>query len=105
MSVARRGEIWLIDLGFSAKVRPALILSVEPEDHERAIVSYVPRTTALRGTRFEVDHRGAGFDPGAFDAQGIGGIPHAKLVRRLATVDASTLARVEQAVRLWLGLT
>ena len=105
MSVARRGEIWLIDLGYSAKVRPGLILSVEPADHERAIVSYVPRTTAVRGTRFEVDHRAPGFDPGAFDAQGIGGIPHARLVRRLAAVDAPTLARVEQAVRAWLGLS
>ncbi len=104
MSVARRGEIWLIDLGFSAKVRPGLILNVEPADHERAIATYVPRTTAVRGTRFEVERRSPGFDPGAFDAQGIGGIPHAKLIRRLASVDAPTLARVENAVRLWLGL-
>jgi hypothetical protein len=77
VSPAQRGEIWLIDLGMVAKTRPALILSVAFDDRERAVFTYVPRTTVLRGTRFEVPHtaRGfdpGGFDPGGFDAQGIG---------------------------------
>lgn len=104
MPVARRGEIWLIDLGYAAKVRPGLVLSVAFEDHERAIVTFVPRTTAVRGTRFEVPHRAHGLDPGAFDAQGISGVPEAKLVRQLASVDAKTLADTEAAVRRWLAL-
>ena len=105
MPVARRGEIWLIDLGYVAKTRPGLVLSVAFEDHERAIVTYVPRTTANRGTRFEIDHRAAGFDVGVFDAQGIGGVPAAKLVRKLGSVEARTLTAVEDAVRTWLGLS
>jgi mRNA interferase MazF len=104
MPIARRGEIWLIDLGYTAKMRPALVLSVAFEDRERAIVTYVPRTTALRGTRFEVGHRSPGFDPGAFDAQGIGGVPEVKLVRKLGIADATTVLAVEEAVRRWLGL-
>jgi mRNA interferase MazF len=104
MPIARRGEIWLIDLGYVAKIRPAVVLSIAVEDHERAIVSFVPRTTAVRGTRFEVAHRGVGFDPGVFDAQGITGAPDAKFVRKLGTVDATTLLAVEDAVRRWLGL-
>jgi hypothetical protein len=58
---AERGEIWLIDLGMAAKTRPAVVLSVAYDDRERAVVSYVPRTTALRGTRFEVPHTARGF--------------------------------------------
>ena len=104
MPHARRGEIWLIDLGYAAKTRPAVVLSIGVEDHERAIVTFVPRTTALRGTRFEVTHQARGFDPGAFDAQGIGGAPAAKFIRKLGMVDAVTLSGVENAVRLWLGL-
>ena len=104
MPVAGRGEIWLIDLGYAAKVRPALVLSIGPDVSERAVVTYVPRTTALRGTRFEVAHRAPGFEPGGFDAQGLGGIPEAKLLRRLGTADPATLRNVENAVRLWLGL-
>lgn len=104
MPVARRGEIWLIDLGYAAKVRPALVLSIAFEDHERALVTFVPRTTMARGTRFETKHHAPGFDPGVFDAQGISGVPEAKLIRKIGVVDAKTLADVEVTVRRWLAL-
>jgi hypothetical protein len=35
---AKRGEIWMADLGLAAKVRPVLVLSVAYEGQERAIV-------------------------------------------------------------------
>ena len=104
MAEATRGEIWLVDLGVVGKTRPALILSVPPLDNERALVAFVPRTTQLRGTRFEVPHQARGFDPGGFDAQGIGSVPHVRLIRRLGSVDAPTFARVETAVKAWLGV-
>ncbi len=99
-----RGEIWLVDLGMAQKVRPAVVLSAAYLDHERALITYVPRTTSLRKTRFEVSHEARGFDPGAFDAQSIGTTPAAKLIRRIATLDAETLSKVEDAVRSWLSL-
>jgi mRNA interferase MazF len=99
-----RGDIWLVDLGLAQKIRPAVILSVAYLDHERALVTYVPRTTSLRDTRFEVSHQAKGFDPGAFDAQSIGTMPAVKLVRRIAVLDAATLDKVEDAVRRWLDL-
>ena len=105
MSQTHRGEIWMIDLGMAAKPRPALILSVAPVENERALLSYVPRTTSLRGTRFEVVHSARGFDAGGFDAQGLGTVPSVRLMRRMGTVDAATLARVEAVVKAWLGLT
>jgi mRNA interferase MazF len=87
-----RGDIWLVDLGLAQKVRPAVILSIAFLDHERALVTYVPRTTSLRRTRFEVPHEARGFDPGAFDAQSVGTIPTVKLVRRIATLNEPVLA-------------
>lgn len=104
MPVARRGEIWLIDLSYAAKVRPTVVLRIAFEDHERAIVTYVPRTTAPRGTRFEVPHQGPGFDPGVFDAQRIAGVPAAKLVRKPGVVNAQTMHAVEKTMSRWLGL-
>jgi mRNA interferase MazF len=104
MAASERGEILLIDWGMAAKMRPALVLSVPIQDHERALVTYVPRTTALRGTRFEVKHVARGFDLGAFDAQGIGSIPHTKLIRRLGVIDTATMQSVERAICLWLGI-
>lgn len=104
MPQAQRGELWLIDLGMVQKARPCLILSIAYLDHERAVVTYVPRTTSLRGTRFEVTHEGRGMDAGAFDAQGIGSIPVVKLQRRLGLVDPAVVGNVELAVKQWLSL-
>jgi mRNA interferase MazF len=99
-----RGEIWLIDLGLAQKHRPAVIMSIAYLDHERALVAYVPRTTSLRGSRFEVAHQAQGFLPGAFEVQSLGSVPVVKLVRRIGKLDAATLAKVENTLRLWLGL-
>ena len=49
-----RGEVWVVDLGMAAKVRPAVVLSVPPSDTDRALVTVVPHTTSVRGSRFEV---------------------------------------------------
>jgi mRNA interferase MazF len=48
------GEVWLVDLGLAAKVRPCLILSDYPADDELALVVVVPNTTAVRGSRWEL---------------------------------------------------
>ena len=99
-----RGEIWLVDLGLAAKMRPALILSVEFRDDERAVHTYVARTTSLRGGRFEVPHTGALFKPGAFDAQNLGTVPEAKLIKLLTRLNDHTLEQVEAAVARWLDI-
>ena len=99
-----RGDIWLIDLGFAQKTRPAVVLSVAYLDHERAVVTYVARTTSLRGTRFEVPHEERNFKSGAFDAQSIGTVPVAKLIKKIGVLDDSMLAHVEATVRAWLKL-
>ena len=104
MPKARRGEIWIADLGMVAKVRPVLIMSVEYNEQERAVVTCVIRTTSVRGTAYEVPHESRGMPAGAFDAQGLTSIPDVKLERRLGYVDQSTMDKVEDAICAWLGL-
>lgn len=104
MSRAQRGEIWLVDLGMVAKTRPVLILSVAYIEQERSLVTFIPRTTSGRGTRFEVPHTGRGFDAGVFDAQGVATVPTVQLIRRLGVIDSPTLAQIETALKHWLGL-
>jgi mRNA interferase MazF len=104
MQKAQRGELWVIDLGMVQKSRPCLILSVTFLDHERAVVTYVPRTTSVRYTRFEVPHQVRGMETGAFDPQGIGSIPIIKLERCLGTVEKECVEEVERAVKAWLAL-
>jgi mRNA-degrading endonuclease toxin of MazEF toxin-antitoxin module len=102
---AVRGEIWLADLGTIQKTRPVLVLSVAYKDEERAVVTFVGRTTSLRGTEYEVAHSAPRFSPGAFDAQGLNTMAEVQLIRRLCVCDAATLAKVEAAVLKWLGLS
>jgi mRNA interferase MazF len=101
---AHRGELWIIDLGLAQKTRPCLILSTSYLDHERAVVTYVPRTTSVRHTGFEVPREMRGLDPGAFDAQGIGSIPIVKRERCMGTVERTLVGQVEAAVKRWLAL-
>ncbi len=105
MQEARRGELWIIDLGMVQKSRPCLVLSINYLEHERAVVAYVPRTLSLRQTRFEVLHQMKGLEQGAFDAQGIGSIPSVKLERRIGIVDPRIVEQVEAALKLWLALS
>lgn len=100
----KRGEVWLVDLGMSAKVRPCLVLSVPIEDADRALVTLVPYTTATRSSRFECALRVPFLKEGAFDAQGIVTVPTVKLLRRLGALQAEQLRKIEEAVAAWLGL-
>ena len=81
MTAPRRGEVWLVDLGMVAKVRPALIISVPAADTDRALATLVPHTTSVRGSRFEAVVSVPFLKSGAFDAQNVITIPHAKLLR------------------------
>ena len=83
MTAACRGEVWLVDLGLAAKIRPCLVMSVPTEDADRVLVTVVPHTTALRGSRFEVTVSARYLKAGGFDAQGIVTIPAVRLIRRL----------------------
>ncbi len=104
MPIARRGEVWQVDLGLAAKVRPALVLSVPFLDEERALYAIIPHTTAPRNTRFEVSLTVPGLAAGVFDVQGLRSVPPTVLVRRLALLTPEQLAPVESTVKLWLNL-
>ncbi len=99
-----RGEIWLADLGYLGKIRPVLIMSISPGDDDRALVTYVIRTTSLRGTAYELPHTSPGMKPGAFDAQGLGTTDRSRFIRRISVVDSVTLTAIENRVKAWLGL-
>jgi len=99
-----RGEVWLVDLGLVAKVRPCLVISVLALDQDRALVTLVPHTTSARGSRFEVNVKVKFLRAGVFDAQNLVTIPEAKLMRKLGVLPAEQLTLVEVAVRTWLNL-
>ena len=104
MKAPQRGEVWLVDLGMAAKVRPAVVISVPADDSDRALVTLVPHTTSPRGSRFEVAVGVPFLRTGVFDAQNLITIPHAKLVRTLGRLSVVQLGAVERVVCTWLGI-
>lgn len=104
MANPNRGEVWLVDLGYAAKVRPCLVASIPALDQDRALCTLVPHTTSPRGSRFEIELRVRFLREGAFDSQNLVTIPHAKLIRKLGLVSSEQLTAIEDRVRFWLGL-
>lgn len=100
----QRGEVWLVDLGLAAKVRPCLILSVPTINDERVLVTAIAHTTSPRKTRFEVEISSKFLRTGVFDAQNLITVPTATLIRKLGILNPSQVSSVENAVRLWQGL-
>ncbi len=56
----------MVDLGMAAKVRPGVVLSVPPEEADRALDTLVPHTTAVRRSKFEVSVPVRFLRPGEF---------------------------------------
>ena len=100
----RRGEVWLVDLGLAAKIWPWLVLGARSADEDRSLVTVVPHTTSLRGTRYEVSPSVRFLRPRAFDALGIVTLPTVRLMKHLGTLSSEQLQTVVRAVCLWLGI-
>ena len=99
----RRGEVWLFDLGMTAKTRPVLVVSVDYGDSDRAVVTVVPHTTELRQSRFEIPIKAAFLRPGAFLVQGVSTYPKAWAIRKLGNLNGSQLQAVTDQLADWLG--
>jgi mRNA interferase MazF len=99
------GEIWRVDFGLAAKVRPALILSDYPEDNELALLVVVPHTTAVRGNRWELNVPKPFLkSPGIFHLQQIQPISLARFEARLGVLTQDEFKKVKEALVLLLNL-
>ena len=101
--VPRRGEVWLFDCGMAEKVRPVLVLSIPFGDSDRAVVTVVFHSTALRSSEFEVKVDAPFLKQGAFIAQSIATYPTARAIRRLGRLTEEQFRAVEAGVFRWLG--
>ena len=104
MPDARHGEIWTVDLGMAAKVRPCLLLTGFPADEELALITVLPHTTSLRGNRWELVIPKPFLKPGAFHLQQIQSVSVARLVRKLGAVTDQEWNQVQQKIRARLSL-
>ena len=99
-----RGEVWQVDFGITAKVRPALVISVPYADEDRALIGVVPHTTATRGSQFEVVVPVRFLEEGAFLVQGLQALPPKFFLRRLGILSPDQIQSVEDCLCGWLGM-
>jgi mRNA interferase MazF len=106
MTNFKRGDIVLVDLGYVAKVRPAVVVSISQADSQRNMSVVAPITTEKRGGESEV-----AFPKPRWLAQesvvnliAIVGVDNAKIGRVLGEVPARTLAAVDDGLARMLGL-
>ena len=104
MPAVNRGEVWLIDFGMAAKVRPALLLTGDPADHELDLVTVLLHTTALRGNRWELSIPKPFLRPGAFHLQQIQTVSTVKLERKLGAPTEVEMNRVFDAIAERMGM-
>jgi mRNA-degrading endonuclease toxin of MazEF toxin-antitoxin module len=102
--VPERGEVWQVDFGITQKVRPALVISIQYADTDRALIGVIPHTRATRGSQFEVVIPVRFLDPGAFLVQGIQALPPKYFLRRLGALTAAELRQIEDRLLLWQGI-
>lgn len=100
----KRGEIWQVDFGITAKVRPALVISVPYARDDRALIGVIPHTTATRGSHFEVVLNTYFLSEGAFLVQGLQALPPKYFLRRLGTLTDIQMLHVEKVLSGWLGM-
>lgn len=106
MRSALPGEIWRVDFGLAAKVRPALILSDFPRDDELALLLVIPHTTAVRGNRWELNIPKPFLkSPGVFHLQQVQPISLARFESRLGALTPDELKRVKLSLVQLLNLS
>lgn len=105
MPVAKPGEVWVVDLGMAAKVRPCLVLTPQPKSDELDVFTVVAHTKSLRGNRWEVAVPKPFLDgQGAFDVQRVATVASVKLERKLGQLTPEELDRVLDQLADRLGI-
>ncbi|RKU10525.1 transcriptional regulator [Candidatus Poribacteria bacterium] len=100
------GEIWLADLGLTAKTRPVLVVSRYDPDPPRSLIIYIPLTTQCRESPYEIALPRLRFlnQQSYVNVQGLGSIETVRLERRLGKLPESVMIEIKNTIRFVLDL-
>ena len=113
MADARRGEIWLIDLGEpigreQGRQRPALVVSSDEWNRHAGVITVLPLTRTKHGlpTRLEIEpDRDDGLDETSYArCEDIRSVSERRLVHRVGTVDMRTMQEAGAIIRTFLEI-
>ncbi len=100
------GDVFMLDLGFSGKIRPVVIVSREDPQAPRALSVFVPLTKESRGGKYEVPMpRVPWLKLQSYaNVLGMGAAEWHELTDRRGRFDAATVAQIKDAIRWMLDL-
>ncbi len=106
MTSFSRGDVVVVDLGMSAKVRPCVVVSIGKPDSQRNMSVVVPMTTEIRGGECEVRFPKPPWlrQESAVNVLGIAGVDNSKIERRISTFPAGKMLEIESALKRLFGL-
>ena len=99
------GEIWRIDLGLTAKVRPCLVMSDYPAADELALMLVIPHTTAVRHNRWEFACTKPFLKPGVFHLQQIQPVSLNRFEAKLGTLASNEFQALGKQLAMLLKLS
>ncbi len=100
------GEVWLADLGISAKTRPVVVVSRYDPDPPRALIIYVPLTTQNRNSLYEVVLPNLRFleHDSIANIQGLASLPKVRLEQKLGKLPDDMIDKIKKAISFTLDL-
>jgi mRNA interferase MazF len=109
MNPPRPGEVWLAELGQTAKDRPVIILSRHDPEAPRTLAIYVPITSKYRGSEYEVKLPKMSFLSPAYaesfvNVQAIGSVLWVKLYKRLGIISPDLLTDIHRVLFAAIGV-
>ena len=98
------GEVYVVDLGYAAKSRMVLIVSVRVSTAPLAVVTGLALTRQFHGTPFEVALPKLPWmvQQSYVNAQSLGGFKFVELGHYCGRIEAGPMAQVRAALKLWL---
>ena len=106
MTSFKRGDVVLVDLGMSAKVRPAVVVSIADPDSQRSMAVVVPMTTEIRKGECEVSFPKPSWlrQASVVNLLGIAGVDRSRIERVLGAFPDKAMQQVSEGLTRLLGL-
>jgi mRNA interferase MazF len=106
MTSFSRGDVVIVDLGMTAKVRPCVVVSINKPDSRRNMSVVVPMTTEIRGGECEIRFPKPAWlrQESVVNVLGIAGVDNSKIKRRISAFPADKMAEIEVVLKRLLGL-
>jgi mRNA interferase MazF len=101
------GQVYMVDLGIAAKIRPMVVVSRRDDDAPRALSICAPITTSYRESKYEIAIGKPRFleQKSFVNIQGLQAIQHHELKRIIGRLTEDQMREIRKALSWTLDLS